>query len=111
VRLLLGAHGAGFTPVRIEQPCLLLDLAAVLQDFDLPPRLVLDRLADEADRVHVLDLAAGTKRPAWLAHRDVHVGSQVALLHVAVTGAEIAQYGPQLGDVGLGLLRGAQVRL
>ena len=46
-----------------------------------------------------------------LPHRDVDVGAQVALLHVAVAGAEIAQDGPELGDVGLGLLGRAQVRL
>ena len=46
-----------------------------------------------------------------LAHRDVDVGAQGALLHVAVAGAEIAQDGAQLGEIGLGLLGGAHVRL
>ena len=42
--------------------------------------------------------------PSWLArpaHRDVDVGAQVALLHVAVAGAEIAQDRAQLGEIGL----------
>ena len=51
------------------------------------------------------------KRLAGLAHRDVDVGAQVALLHVAVAGAEIAQDGAQLGHVGLGLLGRAHVGL
>jgi len=57
---------------------LLLDMAALLQNLDLAARLVFDRLADEADRVDVLDLAARTERRARLAHRHVHVGAQVS---------------------------------
>ena len=109
VRLLLRAHGAGLALARIEQARLLVDRAAVLEDGDLPARLVVDGLADEADRVDVLDLAARAERLARAAHRDVDVGAQVALLHVAVAGAEVAQDGAQLGDVGLGLLGGAHV--
>ena len=111
MRLFLRPHRAGLTLVRIEQPGLLVDRAALLDDVDLPARLVSDRLADEADRVHVLDLAARAERPAGLAHRDVDVGAQAALLHVAVAGAEIAQDGAQLGQECLRLLGRADVRL
>ena len=72
---------------------------------------MLDRHADEADRVDVLDLAARAEPFAGPAHRHVDVGAQVALLHVAVAGAEITQDGAQLGEEGLGLLGGAQVGL
>jgi hypothetical protein len=58
VRLFLGAHRAGLALAGIEQAGFLIDLAAVLDDADLAARLVLDRLADEADGVDVLDLAA-----------------------------------------------------
>jgi len=44
------------------------------------------------------------------AHADIDVGAQGALLHVAVAGAEIAQDRAQLGHIGLGLLRVADVR-
>ena len=37
---------------------------------------------------------------AGAAHRDVDVGAQVALLHVAVAGAEIAQDRAELGHIG-----------
>ncbi len=47
--------------------------------------------------------------PPGLAHRDVHVGAQVALLHVAVAGAEVAQDGAQLLHVGRRLVRRAHV--
>ncbi len=104
VRLLLVAHGASLAFVRIEQARLLIDPAALLQDLDLPPRLVIDRLADEPDGVDVLDLAARTERGARLAHGHVHVRAQVALLHVAVAGAEIAQDRPQLRHIGFRVL-------
>ncbi len=110
MRLLLGAHRPRLALGRVEQACLLIDFAAILEDRDLAARLGLDRLPDEPDRVDVLDLAAGAERLAGAAHRDVHVGAERPLLHVAVAGAEIAQDRAQLGDVGLRLLRRAQVR-
>jgi hypothetical protein len=58
VRLFLGAHRARLALAGIEQARFLVDLAAILQDRDLAARLVFDGLADEADRVDVLDLAA-----------------------------------------------------
>ena len=58
VRLFLRAHRPGLALVRVVEPGLLLDRAAVLEDGDLAAGLVLDRLRDEAHRVHVLDLAA-----------------------------------------------------
>ena len=111
MRLLLGAHRSRLAPVRIEQPRLLLDRAAVFDHADLPPGLVLDRLADEADGIEVLDLAARAERRAGLAHRDVHVRPQMALLHVAVAGAEVAQDRAQLGQERLGFFGGAQIGL
>ena len=71
VRLFLGAHRARLAFAGIEQPRLLVDGAAVLDDLDLPARFVLDRLADEADRVHVLDFAARIRaaRPACAPRR------------------------------------------
>ena len=95
---------------RIEQSCLLHDLAAVLDHADLPPRLVFDRLADEADRVEILDLTARAERRAGLAHRDIHIGAQIALLHVAIAGAEIPEDGAHLAEKRLGLVRRAQIR-
>ena len=97
--------------LRIEQPRLLDDRPAVLQDLDLAARLVLDGLADEADRIDVLDLAARAERRARLPHRDVDVGAQRPLLHIAVAGAEIAHDGAELGEIGLGLIGRAKVRL
>ena len=72
---------------------------------------MLDGLADEADRIDVLDLAAGAERRAGLAHRDIDVGAQIALLHVAVAGAEVAQHAAQLGEKSLGVVGGAQIGL
>ena len=105
VRLFLRAHRPRLAGLGIEQPRLLLDRAAVFHNVDLPSCLMLDGLADKADRIDVLDLAARAERRSRLSHRDVDVGAQDPLLHVAVAGAEIAHDGAQLGEIGLGLLR------
>ena len=88
----------------------LVNLAAILDDADLAARLSLDGLADEANGIDVLDFAARAERLARPAHGHVHVGAQVALLHVAVARAEIAQDRTQLGHVRLRFLRRAQIR-
>ena len=111
MRFLLGAHRACLSGLGIEQPRLLMNGAALLDDLDLAACLVFDGLADEADRVDVLDLAARAERFARAAHRHVHVGAERALLHIAVAGAEITEDRPELGDIGARLLGGAQVRL
>jgi hypothetical protein len=84
---------------------LLLHLLAGLQQVDLTAGLVLDGPAERTERVEVLDLAAlaelGVADPA---HRHVGVDPQRALLHLGVGGAGGEQDGPQLVDVGLGLL-------
>ena len=97
VRLFLGPHRAGLAQLRVEQPRLLVDRAAILQNVDLAARLVFDRLAGKAHRIDVLDLAARAELAARLAHRDVDVGPHRTLLHIAVAGAEIAQDRAQLG--------------
>ena len=62
MRLFLGTHGAGLALVRVEQPRLLVDSAAIFEDRDLAPRLVLDRLVDEADRIDVLESRNACRR-------------------------------------------------
>ena len=111
VRLFLRTHRAGLALVRIVQPGFLIDGAAILQNSDLAAGFIMDRLPYKADRVHVLDLAAGAEALAGPPHRDVDVRAQVALLHVAVAGAEIAQDRAKLGDVALRFLGGADIRL
>jgi hypothetical protein len=49
--------------------------------------------------------------PPRSAHRNVDVGAERPFVHVAVAGAEIAQDGAQLGDIGLRLVGRAQVGL
>src|SRR5262249_53283128 len=100
MRLFLGPHRARFAFDWIEQPRLLIDGAASFDDVDLSAHLEIDRLADKADRIEVLDLAARAERATWLAHRNVDVGAQVALLHVAIAGAEITQDRAQFAQEG-----------
>ena len=72
---------------------------------------MLDRLADETDRIDILDLAACAEWLSRTAHRHIDVGAQVSLLHVAIAGAEIAQDRAQLGDIGLRLICRPQIGL
>jgi len=74
----LGAHGARLALYAVVQPRLLVDRPAVRDIVDLAARLGVYSLADEADRVDVLDLAAGAELSPRLVHRNVHVGAQVA---------------------------------
>ena len=111
MRLFLGAHGTGLALAGVEQAGFLVDPAAILEDADLAAGLIFDGLAHEADRVDVLDFAAGAEFSPGAAHRDVDVGPQRALFHVAVAGAEIAHDLAQLRDIGLGLVSRAHVGL
>ena len=79
--------------------------------LDLAGHLVVDGPAQRAQRVDVLDLAAGAVRLARAAHRDVGVDAQRALLELAVGGADGHEDGAQLLDVGAGVVGRAQVGL
>ena len=111
MRLLLAAHGPRFATVGVEQAGLLLDLAAVLENFDLAPCLVFDGAHHEPHRIDVLDLAARAQSLARTTHRDVDVAAQAALLHIAVAGADVAQDRTHLAQVDAGLLGGSYVGL
>jgi hypothetical protein len=85
----------------VEQHGGLVDAAAVLEGVDLPLHLVIDRLLQEAEGVEVLDLAPGAElRGALLAHRDVGVAAERALLHVAVADVDPAHQRVQRAGVG-----------
>ena len=109
MRLLLGAHRSGLAASDIEQPGLLGDLPAFFDQLDLAARLVLDRLHYIAHRVQILDLAARAIRLARAAHRHIGVAAQRAFLHIAVTGAEIAQDRAQFAQIEPCFLGAAQV--
>jgi len=120
MRFFLGAHGPGLALVGIIEPGFLIDLAAVLQQRDLAAGLIIDGLLDEAHRVHVLDFAARPQMAEILRRliffilagptdRDVHIRPQVAVLHVAVAGAQIPQDLAQFHHIGGGFLGTAQV--
>ena len=112
VRLFLAAHHARLAAVGVEQHGGLLDAAAVLQRLDLPADFVVDRLLQEAERVEVLDLAAGAEfRLPDRAHRDVGVDAEAAFLHVAVADADPGHQRVQRAGVGHGLGAGAHLRL
>ncbi|MNF16163.1 hypothetical protein D3C80_2190690 [compost metagenome] len=68
MRFFLGAHRTRLALVRVKQAGLLVDLATIFENGNLAPRLVFDGLANEADRVDVLDLATRAELAAGTAH-------------------------------------------
>src|SRR6266403_1675156 len=82
-------RAARLAALRIVEPGLLLDFAACLEQLDLAPRLELDRALHEAERIEVLDLAAGAELfLARFFYRNVRVAAERALLHVPVADAD-----------------------
>ncbi len=112
MRVFLAAHHARLTAVGVEQHGSLFDAAAVLQRFDLPAYFVVDGLLQKAERVEVLDLAAGAEFGlADRAHRDVGVNAEAAFLHVAVANADPGHQRVQRAGVGDRFCGGAHLRL
>ena len=96
----------------VEEAGLLRNLPAALEQRDLPLDLELDRLADEAEGVDVLQLDAGAEAgSAALAHADVRVAAERALLHVSVVHPEVDEGEPQRLEVLARILGGAQLRV
>ena len=80
----------------VEVVGLLDHLASGLVDRDLARHLGVDPLRDEAERVHVLDLAARPKlRRAGGANRDVGIHAQRSLLHLGIGDPELDDRLPQ----------------
>ncbi len=109
---LLRAHRDGHHPVGIPEARLLHDPLVGVERAALPLDLVLQRVADVTERVHVLDLDLGPvlglpARP----ERDVGVAAQGALLHVPVAHPEVDHDGAQGSEIRGGLVGAAQVGL
>ena len=111
MRLFLRAHGPGLPGLRVKQPRLLQDLTAIFDQVDLSADFILDSLTDKTERVDVLDLTARPKLTARSPHGNVDVATHGALLHVAITRAQIAHNRPQLLEERLRFLRGPHVGL
>ena len=112
VGLLLAAHGIGAALGVVPQARLLHDAAAVFEDADLALDLVLQRSADVAEAVDVLDFGLGAVLRCALQHdADVRIAAQGTLFHVAVGDAGIEQDFLELGEVLEGLVGCAEVGL
>src|SRR5690554_1652668 len=97
-----GAQRAGLVLVGIIEARFLIYFATSLDNRDLAARLDVDCGLNKAHRVHVFDFAAGAEMReilrcpillilAGTTNTDVYIGAQVAVLHIAVTSAQIAQ--------------------
>ena len=112
VGFFLGAHRPRLAAIRIVQPRLLHDLAAALQQFDLPRDLEVDGFLHEAERVEVLDLGARAELfRTVLPHRHIRVAAERSLLHIAVADRKITHQRMDLLQVGDRFLGRAHRRL
>ena len=111
VGVLLHPEGAGAAGGLVPVAGLLADGLARLEQVDLAERLVVDGPAERAQRVEVLDLAAGAPGLAGAVDRHVGVDPHRPLLHLGVGHAGGQEDRAQLDGVLLGLLGGAHVGL
>ncbi len=81
-------------------------------DFDLASDFVLERLANEAERIHILDFGLGAEffLPART-HADVGIAAQRAFLHVAVAHAGVEDDFLQPRQIFVGLVGRGDVGL
>ena len=108
----LAPHREGDLLVRVPETGLLNQRLPLLDRLVLAPDLVLQRLLDVLEGVHVLDF--GLDPQLLLAHRadrDVGVAAEASLLHVPVADPQKDQDRPELPEVLCRLLGGADVRL
>ena len=89
----------------IKQTGFLIYGAAIFQHINLTIDLIFNGLPDEADGVDVFGLGAGAPGIAGAAHRHIDIGAHGTFVHIAITSAQIAQYGTQLGDIGARFFR------
>ena len=109
VGVLLAAQGVRTAVGLVPVTGLLADRLARFEHADLALRLVLDRPADRAHRVDVLDLAARAELSTRQANADVGIDTHRAFLHLGVGGPNGDEDGSQFVDVCLGLLGVADV--
>ncbi len=112
VGLFFRAHAVGLAFVRVVEARFLRDLAARFHDPDLALDLILQRLANKAERIHILDFRFGAKffLPPR-AHADVGIAAQRAFFHIAIADAGVEDDFFQPGEVLVGFVGRRNVRL
>ena len=112
MRRFLAAHAVGAAFGGVIQPRLLHHAAAALDHFDLPLDLIVQRVADEAEAVHVLHFRLGAVHLRTLQHDgDVRVAAQRTLFHVAIAHARVQKDFLELRQILVGLFGRAQIGL
>src|SRR5690606_6617335 len=98
------SHAAGFVAVGIIKARFLTYGAAVFDELNLAPRLVLDGALEKPERVEVLDFAPRAEfgLPFWT-YRNVGVATERAFLHIAVANTQPHHQRMQGASVGNGL--------
>ena len=110
MRVFLGAHGAGFAGLGVEQHGSLLNGAAFFNLGNLPLNLEVDGLLHEAEGVQVLDFTPGAELLlSNRTDRNVGVAAERSFLHVSIADADPAHQRVQRLGVGDGFGRRAHV--
>ncbi len=115
-----GSHRAGLVFIGIIKPGFLMDFAAIFQNRNLALGLIINRGLHEAHRVHIFNFATRAQMikiarftialvGAGTTNRNIHIRPQISVLHVAVTGAQIAQNLADFGNISRRFFRPANV--
>ena len=101
--LFFRAHAVSLAFDRIVEPGFLRDLAAGFDDPDLAINFVLQRFANKAERIYVLDFSFRAKLflAAWT-HAHVGIATQRPLFHIAIADPGIEDDFLQAGEVFVG---------
>ena len=107
-----GAHAVGFTFIRVVKSRLLHDLFAGFDKFNLTLNLILQRVADKAEGVHILHFGFSAEflLPSWT---DTYVGiaAQRALFHIAIAHIGVEDDFLEPAQVLVGFVWRAHIRL
>ena len=108
---LLTAHALGELLCLVPKACFLPHRLTGFIGLDLALNLVINRLLNSREGIHILDLHLRTEGGIAAApHGDIHIATQGTLLHVAVTHAQITHDPANLRGVFRCFAAGAQIR-
>ena len=110
MRLLFRAHAISFSFGGIVESGFLRDLAARFDNADLTVDFKIQRLANEAERIHILDFSLRAKLfLSARTHADVGIATQRTFLHIAIADARVEDDFLQPGEVFVRLRGGSDI--
>ncbi len=112
VGVLLAAHRVAHAALVVPAAGFLQNLAAVLQQLNLPENLIFNGPGNGLKGIHIFSFGARAQlRIAHAAHGKVHVRPHRALLHFAIGNIQIFQGGFQLFQISQHIIGAGHIRL